>query len=88
MTIPNELAGTIIGRGGERINQIRQEAAARIDIGSAVGNERIITIQASPWAECSRAKRSNCRARSSRFRRLSTCCSRRKCPIDSTLYVL
>ncbi|KAI6203261.1 hypothetical protein M3Y94_00535900 [Aphelenchoides besseyi] len=45
VTIPNELAGTIIGRGGERINSIRQEASARIDIGSAIGNERIITIQ-------------------------------------------
>ena len=30
MTIPNELSGTIIGRGGERINRIRDETGATI----------------------------------------------------------
>ncbi|CAD5209651.1 unnamed protein product [Bursaphelenchus xylophilus] len=48
VTIPNELGGTIIGKGGERINRIRQESGARIDIGSAYGtDERIITIAGS-----------------------------------------
>lgn len=45
VTIPNELGGTIIGKGGERINRIRQESGARIDIGNGFGaDERIITI--------------------------------------------
>jgi heterogeneous nuclear ribonucleoprotein K len=46
VTIPDELAGTIIGKGGERINRIRQESGARIDVGSTTygSNERIITI--------------------------------------------
>lgn len=46
VTIPDELAGTIIGKGGERINRIRQESGARIDIGATMyqSNERIITI--------------------------------------------
>lgn len=49
VTIPNELAGTIIGKGGERINRIRTESGARIEIGNAYGNEeRIITITGSP----------------------------------------
>lgn len=49
VTIPDELAGTIIGKGGERINRIRQESGARIDIGTAMygSNERIITITGS-----------------------------------------
>lgn len=49
MTIPNELGGTIIGKGGERINRIRAESGARIDVGNAFGNEeRIITISGTP----------------------------------------
>jgi len=45
VTIPNELGGTIIGKGGERINRIRRESGARIEVGNAYGNEeRIITI--------------------------------------------
>ncbi|KAH7727575.1 Protein F26B1.2 c [Aphelenchoides avenae] len=49
VTIPNELGGTIIGKGGERINRIRAESGARIDVGNAFGNEeRIITISGSP----------------------------------------
>ncbi|KAI1712758.1 KH domain-containing protein [Ditylenchus destructor] len=45
VTIPNELGGTIIGKGGERINRIRSDSGAKIDVGSATGNEeRIITI--------------------------------------------
>uniref|UniRef100_A0A914RM71 K Homology domain-containing protein n=1 Tax=Parascaris equorum TaxID=6256 RepID=A0A914RM71_PAREQ len=30
VTIPNELGGTIIGKGGERINRIREESGAHI----------------------------------------------------------
>ena len=49
VTIPNELGGTIIGKGGERINRIRMESGARIDVAKATGNEeRIITITGSP----------------------------------------
>jgi len=49
VTIPNELGGTIIGKQGERINRIRSESGARIDVGSAYGNEeRIITISGTP----------------------------------------
>jgi len=46
VTIPDELAGTIIGKGGERINRIRQDSGARIDVGTNNygSNERIITI--------------------------------------------
>ncbi|KAL3120707.1 hypothetical protein niasHT_007999 [Heterodera trifolii] len=49
VTIPNELGGTIIGKGGDRINRIRAESGARIEIGNAYGNEeRIITITGTP----------------------------------------
>jgi len=49
VTIPNELGGTIIGKGGERINHIRGESGAKIDIGDAFGTEeRIITISGTP----------------------------------------
>uniref|UniRef100_A0A914Z4C7 K Homology domain-containing protein n=1 Tax=Panagrolaimus superbus TaxID=310955 RepID=A0A914Z4C7_9BILA len=45
VTIPNELGGTIIGKGGERINRIRQQSGARIEIAPSVGSEdRVITI--------------------------------------------
>lgn len=45
MTIPNELGGTIIGKGGERINRIREESGAQITIEPPQENsERIITI--------------------------------------------
>lgn len=49
VTIPNELGGTIIGKGGERINRIRHESGSRIDVAKATGNEeRIITITGTP----------------------------------------
>jgi heterogeneous nuclear ribonucleoprotein K len=50
VTIPDELAGTIIGKGGERINSIRQQSGARIDLASTTygSNERIITITGTP----------------------------------------
>ena len=46
MTIPNELAGTIIGRGGERIGNIRQDSGASILVEPPApgSNERVITI--------------------------------------------
>ncbi|CDW59544.1 KH 1 domain containing protein [Trichuris trichiura] len=46
VTIPNELCGTIIGRGGERINRIRNESGAhiRVDPPDANSDQRIITI--------------------------------------------
>jgi hypothetical protein len=45
VTIPSELGGTIIGKGGERINRIRDESGAHIIVDPAsAGDERIITI--------------------------------------------
>ncbi|PAV67751.1 hypothetical protein WR25_04248 [Diploscapter pachys] len=46
VTIPNELSGTIIGRGGERINRIRDETGATIILEQPQPGvrERIITI--------------------------------------------
>ncbi|GMT26791.1 hypothetical protein PFISCL1PPCAC_18088, partial [Pristionchus fissidentatus] len=48
VTIPSELGGTIIGRGGERINRIREESGAHIVLEPHTGaEERIITISGS-----------------------------------------
>jgi heterogeneous nuclear ribonucleoprotein K len=46
VTIPNELAGTIIGKGGERIGNIRADSGAHIlvDPPQPGSDERIITI--------------------------------------------
>ncbi|VDK67273.1 unnamed protein product [Onchocerca ochengi] len=45
VTIPNELGGTIIGKGGERINRVREESGAQIVVGpQQESGERIITI--------------------------------------------
>ncbi|KRZ67605.1 Heterogeneous nuclear ribonucleoprotein K [Trichinella papuae] len=46
VTIPKELGGTIIGKGGERINRIREESGAQIvvDPPTPDSDERIITI--------------------------------------------
>ncbi|VDP13754.1 unnamed protein product [Onchocerca flexuosa] len=49
VTVPNELGGTIIGRGGERIRRIRDESGAHIKIEEEDPNgERIITISGTP----------------------------------------
>ncbi|ULU12718.1 hypothetical protein L5515_001825 [Caenorhabditis briggsae] len=46
VTIPSDLGGTIIGRGGERIARIRQESGAQITLEPSNGQpERIITIK-------------------------------------------
>merc|ERR1719411_1847182 len=49
VTIPNELAGAIIGPGGQRIRKIRLESKASITIDEPASgsNERIITISGS-----------------------------------------
>ncbi|KAF6032465.1 HNRNPK [Bugula neritina] len=46
VSIPKDLAGAIIGKGGNRIKQIRQQSNAQIQIDEAVAgsNDRIITI--------------------------------------------
>lgn len=46
VTIPKDLAGSIIGKGGERIRQIRQRSGANIKIDDPLpgSNDRIITI--------------------------------------------
>lgn len=46
VTIPKDLAGTIIGKGGERINRIREDSGAHIvvDPPAPGSDERIITI--------------------------------------------
>jgi len=47
VTIPKEVAGAIIGPGGQRIRKIRNESKANITIENAQAgsNERIITIE-------------------------------------------
>ncbi|VDK44885.1 unnamed protein product [Cylicostephanus goldi] len=45
VTIPSDLGGTIIGRGGDRINRIRDESGAQIQLEPSTGQEeRVITI--------------------------------------------
>lgn len=46
MKIPNDVAGAIIGKGGQRIRKIRYDSAATINIEEAASgtNDRIITI--------------------------------------------
>ncbi|PIK62164.1 putative heterogeneous nuclear ribonucleoprotein K-like [Apostichopus japonicus] len=46
VTIPRDLAGSIIGTRGERINEIRRRSGAKIKIAEALpgSNDRIITI--------------------------------------------
>lgn len=44
-----EVAGAIIGKGGNRIRLVRRDSGAEIAIDSAVGpgNERVITVKGS-----------------------------------------
>ena len=46
MTVPNDMAGRLIGRGGASINEMRQVSGAKIDIAkSEPGNDqRLVTI--------------------------------------------
>lgn len=50
VTIPKDMAGSIIGKGGNRIRRIRQESNAFIQIDEAMqgSNDRIITITGTP----------------------------------------
>jgi len=50
VTIPKDLAGSIIGKGGARIRKIRQDSGAGITIDEALPGaaDRIITITGSP----------------------------------------
>ncbi|XP_076257715.1 heterogeneous nuclear ribonucleoprotein K isoform X1 [Rhynchophorus ferrugineus] len=50
VTIPKDLAGAIIGKGGGRIRKIRQDSGAGITIGKPLpgSNDRIITINGTP----------------------------------------
>lgn len=50
VTIPNELAGAIIGPGGQRIRKIRVDSKANITIDEPApgSNERVISIQGTP----------------------------------------
>lgn len=50
MTIPNDLVGCIIGRGGNKINEIRQASGAQIKISNCEegARERKITITGTP----------------------------------------
>lgn len=47
VTIPDELAGTVIGRRGENINRVRDESGARVKIDEPLPGtkDRIITIE-------------------------------------------
>nr|AHY82402.1 heterogeneous nuclear ribonucleoprotein K [Schmidtea mediterranea] len=51
VSLPNKLIGAIMGKGGSRINEIREETGARIDVDKTMmdnkSSERIITIQGS-----------------------------------------
>ncbi|VDO11670.1 unnamed protein product, partial [Brugia timori] len=46
VTIPDELGGAIIGKGGSRINRVREESGAQIEVEPHRdnGGDRIITI--------------------------------------------
>jgi poly(rC)-binding protein 2/3/4 len=44
MIIPGKEIGVIIGKGGETINQIRQDSQAKIFITDASVPERVITV--------------------------------------------
>ncbi|UYV77023.1 ATP8A1 [Cordylochernes scorpioides] len=50
ISIPNDLAGAIIGKGGQRIRKIRRESGAGITIDESQpgSNERVITISGTP----------------------------------------
>lgn len=50
VTIPKDLAGAIIGKGGARIRKIRSDSGAGITIDEPLpgSNDRIITITGSP----------------------------------------
>ncbi len=50
VTIPNELAGAVIGPKGAKIQQIRDQSGAGITIDKPTpgSNDRIITIQGTP----------------------------------------
>lgn len=50
VTIPKDLAGAIIGKGGSRITDIRRRSGAQIVIDEALGgsNDRIISISGNP----------------------------------------
>lgn len=53
MIIPGKEIGVIIGKGGETINQIRQDSQAKIFITDASVPERVITVTGSEQAVCS-----------------------------------
>ncbi|KAF9581715.1 hypothetical protein BGW38_001164 [Lunasporangiospora selenospora] len=48
--IPNELVGSVIGKGGSKINEIRQMSGSHIKINEPHGNsnERLVTITGTP----------------------------------------
>ena len=50
VTIPKDLAGAIIGKGGSRIQEIRRQSQAQIVIDEPLmgSNDRIITITGTP----------------------------------------
>jgi len=49
VSIPSDLAGVIIGKGGSRIKQIRQDSGADVELSDDAGpGDRIITISGTP----------------------------------------
>ncbi|UYV62729.1 PCBP3 [Cordylochernes scorpioides] len=52
MTIPNDLIGSVIGKGGTKINEIRQLSRANIKISNSEegSKDRVVTITGSPEA--------------------------------------
>jgi heterogeneous nuclear ribonucleoprotein K len=49
MAVPYELGGTILGKGGERMNNMRNESGAKINLTEQYNHEdRILTISGTP----------------------------------------
>ena len=50
--IPNDLVGAIIGKGGSKINEIRQQSGSQVKIGEPIPNstERLVSVTGTPDA--------------------------------------
>ncbi|KAJ1360045.1 hypothetical protein KIN20_018925 [Parelaphostrongylus tenuis] len=48
VTIPPDLNGAIIGRAGDRINKVRKESGAQIQLVQSTGQEERVSLSADP----------------------------------------
>lgn len=53
LLIPSNLAGAVIGKGGENIKRITSEFSAEVDVSKCQGPERVITIESDLETCCS-----------------------------------